>query len=197
MGLDTVKEGKLLYHLTELKNIESIIAKGLLPRRCLKDGNLGFEDVADPQIIDKRVSLGLDGYIPFHFHPYSAFDVAVKNTYANEKFVYICINRALAQCHNFKILVKHPLSQNDCVLYDYEEGVAKIDWERMRITGTTDEYSRNVKMAECITEKCIPAELFQCIYVPDLETKTYIEQLFRNRGITEQPPYVDIQEKWF
>lgn len=73
----------------------------------------------------------------------------------------------------------------------------KIDWKTMEKAGATDEYSRNVKMAECITEKCIPAELFQCVHVPDEQTKQYIEKLFLEKGITEQPPYVNIQPQWF
>lgn len=77
------------------------------------------------------------------------------------------------------------------------EGISAIDWDTMEKAGTTDEYSRNVKMAECLTDKCIPAELFQCVYVPDEETKKYIEELFQNKGIIEQPPYVSIQSKWF
>ena len=35
MGLKNAKEGKLLYHLTELKNLESIIDSG----RCCRSGN--------------------------------------------------------------------------------------------------------------------------------------------------------------
>lgn len=109
----------------------------------------------------------------------------------NDKFVYICIKRALAEYNEFEILIKHPLSQQDCELYKYEEGIEKIDWETMEKVGATDEYSKNVKMAECITEKCIPAELFQCVYVPDEETKQYIEKLFLEKGITEHTPYVN------
>lgn len=197
MGLEDVRKKKLLYHLTKLSNMEMIISQGLLPRRYLIDKAMDFEDVADPQIITKREELRLDLYTPFHFHPYSAFDVAVKNTYADDKFVYICIKRALAEFNNFKVLVRHPLSQKDCILYDYADGINKIDWDTMQQTGTTDEYSRNVKMAECLTDKRIPAELFQCVYVPDADTKNYIKELFWKNGITEQPPYVDIQSKWF
>lgn len=197
MGLEKVRDKKLLYHLTKVSNMENIINCGLLSRRYLLEHNIFFGDVADPQIISKRQELSLDEYTPFHFHPYSAFDVAVKNTYPTEKFVYICIKRALAEFNNFKILVKHPLSQRDCILYDYAEGFHNIDWDTMETVGTTDEYSRNVKMAECLTDKCIPAELFQCVYVPDEETRIYIEDLFEKKGILEQPPYVSIQSKWF
>jgi hypothetical protein len=177
--------------------METIINYGLLPRKHLLEQGMFFEDVADSQIISKRVELGLDKYTPFHFHPYSAFDVAVKNTYSTEKFVYICIKRALAELIDFKILIKHPLSQREFILYNYTEGINNIDWKTMEKVGAVDEYSRNVKMAECLTDKCIPAELFQCVYVPDEETRLYIESLFERKGILEQPPYVYIQPKWF
>ena len=78
MGLENAQTGKLLYHLTEVKNLESIIRVGLVPRKVLVENEVRFEDVANPEIIIKRERLGLDGYIPFHFHPYSAFDMAVK-----------------------------------------------------------------------------------------------------------------------
>lgn len=196
-GLEGVKDKKLLYHLTKLDNMKTIVQNGLLPRKYLLEHNVKFVDVADSEIITKRQELGLDQYTPFHFHPYSAFDYAVKKTYDTDIFVYICIKRALAEFNNFKVLAKHPLSQQDCVLYDYTEGIKHIDWKSMEITGINDDYTKNVKMAECLTEKCIPAELFQCVYVPDEETKQYIEKLFFEKGIVEQPPYVAIQPKWF
>lgn len=197
MGLEGVKNKKLLYHLTKVSNMQNIIENGLMSRRELLNSDEWFEDVANPQIISKREELDLDKYIPFHFHPYSAFDVAVKNTYSTDKFVYICIKRALAEYKKFKILIKHPLSQQECKLYEYKEGIEKIDWKTMECVGALDEYSRNVKMAECLTDEKISAELFQCVYVPDEETREYIEDLFMINGINEQPPYVDIQPKWF
>lgn len=56
---------------------------------------------------------------------------------------------------------------------------------------------KNAKMAECLADRTIPATLFQNVYVPDLETKEYIEELFRNYGITEQPPYVNVWPELF
>ena len=37
----------------------------------------------------------------------------------------------------------------------------------MEQVGAIDDYSRSVKMAECLTDETISAELFQCVYVPD------------------------------
>lgn len=99
--------------------------------------------------------------------------------------MYICIKRALAESNNFKILIKHPLSQQEYILYNYANGMKNIDWDTIERVGEIDECSRNVKMAECLTDKCIPAELFQWIYVKDIETQQYIKELFENRGILE------------
>ena len=54
MGIDNAKNGKLLYHLTELKNLESIVRLGLVPRKVLLENEVKFEDVANPEIIIKR-----------------------------------------------------------------------------------------------------------------------------------------------
>ena len=196
-GLEGVRNKKLLYHLTKIENLESIICNGLQSRQCVIANKMQVTDVADSEIITKRQQWDLDKYIPFHFHPYSAFDYAVKGTYGNEGFVYICIKRAFAEYNNFKILPMHPLSLQECKIYDYKQGMDAIDWDAMETLGTDDEYCRNVKMAECLAECGIPAELFQCVYVPNEAVKEYVEMLLRKYGITEQPPYVAIQEKWF
>lgn len=197
MGLENTRNKKLLYHLTELDNMASIIDYGLLSRATVKEKGLRYNDVADPEIINRRENLGLDGYIPFHFHPYSAFDVAVKKSRPDDKFVYITVKREMAELAGFKILVKHPLSQEECKLLEYADGIARIDWDTMETVGTDDTYSKNVKMAECLSDRPIPAALIQCVYVPDEWTKEYVEQLFWDKGITEQPPYVSVMETFF
>ena len=118
MGLESAKNGKLIYHLTKLDNLESIIEHGLMSRKALKESGIEFGDVADSEIISKRTELGLDIYTPFHFHPYSSFDVAVKNKFSDIDFIYVCIHRDRAKEYNFKVLPKHPLSVKECELYE-------------------------------------------------------------------------------
>ena len=59
MGLENTRNKKLLYHLTELDNMASIIDNGLLSRAMVKEKGLRYNDVADPEIIDRREKLGL------------------------------------------------------------------------------------------------------------------------------------------
>lgn len=54
---------KLLYHFTNIKNLDSIFANGILPRSEIEN----FADVADHEILDSRKKLKLENYVPFHF----------------------------------------------------------------------------------------------------------------------------------
>lgn len=198
MSRESVKNGKLLYHLTDIGNLENILKEGLLSRNRLV-GDIRFNDIADKQIISKRNSMGLGDYIPFHFHPYSSFDVAVKNIYSEKEFIYICITRKLAIYNNFKVLPNHPLSNGDVSEYnllEYDEGFKKIDWQAMDTLGTEDKYIKQVKMAECLTQLTIPAKCFQSIAVRNDEIRKYVKERLKCHGIINKPPYVDIRE-WF
>ena len=113
-----------------------------MSRADVRYSGIRYSDIADHEIISRRELLGLDKYIPFHFHPYSAFDVAVKKSHPDDKFVYITIKRELAALAGFKVLIKHPLSLEDCELYDYPEGIARVDWDTLEKTGKMSKWQR-------------------------------------------------------
>lgn len=54
--MPNIRDQKLLYHLTSLENLGSILRNGLKPRAQLRE----FEDVADAEILRKRRGLGLN-----------------------------------------------------------------------------------------------------------------------------------------
>ena len=197
MGIETAKTGKLLYHLTKLDNLESIIKYGLLPRKKVIEQKINFGDIANSEIISKRTELGLDAYTPFHFHPYSAFDVAVKHTYQEQDMIYLCLERELARMNRFKILPLHPLSAEECILYDYDEGFQRIDWGTMMEKNRTDDYAKHVKMAECLTEKIIPINYFICIYVPSEDVKEKTIYILNENGVDFPPPFINAIGVWF
>ena len=57
----SIREQKLLYHLTSLNNVDSILDSGLQPRSALN----GFHDIADAEILAGRAEHGLDNYVLF------------------------------------------------------------------------------------------------------------------------------------
>ncbi len=193
MGIESAKSQKLLYHLTKLDNLDSILEYGLVPRKYLVDSQVIFGDVAAPGIITKREELGLDIYTPFHFHPYSSFDVAVKSTYPQTEFIYICIKRDLARHNKFKILPIHPTSSYEYKLYEYDDGFEQIDWVTLTAKGRVDHYAKQVKMAECLTELKIGVESFHSIIVRNNDVKNIVEYKLRKKIKKIEPPYVDVK----
>ena len=51
MAIGNIKTGKLLYHLTRLSNLGSILKNGLVSRKLVEDNDVHFFDVADQEII--------------------------------------------------------------------------------------------------------------------------------------------------
>lgn len=99
-----IRGKKLLYHLTHIDNLDSIIENGLLSRNQAIQRGLLNQDIANHDILESRQLNHLDDYVLFHFSPYTAFDNAVRYEYGAENFVYITVYRSYAEYSRFKIV---------------------------------------------------------------------------------------------
>ena len=167
------KEGKLIYNLTSIDNLESIFNNWLLPRDVIKY----FIDVADKDIIELRKEKKLNNLVPFHFFAANPFDGAVQLGHPNKKFIFITLERTYAKKNGFKILPKHPLALDDCLLMDYDAGIEKIDWEKMSERDYSDNECKETCLAECLSDKKIDAKNFYAIFVKYEETKEFVIHL--------------------
>ncbi len=184
------KDKKLIYHLTALKNIPSILEKGLLPRNQLTD----FQDVADEEIIEKRQGLALEGYVPFHWFVNNPFGGIVQKTHKDTPFVLISVKRELAARQNWKILPCHPLVNSDMELLDYAEGFEAIDWETMNKRDYRDPNCKSVCMAECLAPGAVPVSQFFTIYARDAMIERKVRTWANRQGVTVG---IDVNENMF
>ena len=197
---EPIRDKKLLYHLTHIDNLQSIIQNGLLSRNMLNWQQTDFFDVANSDIIRKRGPI-LGDYIPFHFHQRSYFDYAVNAVYGWENLIYLCITREYARQNNFKIIPTHPLGRiiQKQSMMDYDEGFDAIDWEKMEC-----EYSKmmeceesdrreiqQVRMAECLTDKDIPFKNLFCIFYLTFDQKCKIVSVLQSMRIPYPWPYIN------
>ncbi len=156
-----IREQKLLYHLTSLKNIGSILEHGLMPRAKLQ----GFVDVADQGIISNRKRLGLENFVPFHFFSRNPFDGRVQADHPSESFLLIAVNRSIAEARNWNIIPRHPLANAAIELMSYAEGFATIDWIVMNSRDYHDANCKSVCMAECLAPGTVMPNDFFKIFV--------------------------------
>lgn len=183
-------QGKLLYHITHIDNLPSILAYGLMPRRVLLAHGYQFIDIADPDILSKREEYqkALSQFVLFHFYSKNPFDGAVCSRYGSENMAIIAINRSLYQKYDFHIIPSHPLDSDIPDIYPYEEGFKKIRWDILDRTGGFDRDYHNPEirkacMAECVSEYTIPPNDFSLIFVYNDEAKNKI-LLMNNSNIT-------------
>lgn len=187
------REGKLIYHITALRNLESILVDGLSPRSVVDS----FTDVADNEIIEHREKHDLNKFVPFHFIGGSPFAGAVQSAYPSEEFVYITLSRETAKAKNFKILTKHPLALDDCQLLDYEEGILAIDWETMNKRDYRDHNCKIVCLAECLCDRRILHTDFRVMYCRTEAVKSEIIELVRKVTKTAPPFHINVANYWF
>lgn len=174
-------QGKLLYHITHLDNLSSILEYGLMPRSTLLANKYKFVDIADPDILSKReeYQTALSQFVLFHFYPKNPFDCAVCNSYGSDNMAIIAIRRSLYREYDFHIIPSHPLDSNTPDICSYEDGITRIQWDILDRTGGLDRDYRNPEirkacMAECISEYTIPPEDFSFIYVRTKQAKNMI-----------------------
>jgi len=173
----SIKDGKLLYHLTALSNIESILMHGLKPRASLSEN---FRDVAEQDIINFRNQNNISNLIPFHFFVGTPFAGRVQKDNMDEEFIYITLHRNTAKNkkNNFKIFPTHPKHMNPLQIFDYDAGLEEIDWNLMDKRDYKDIECKEVCMAECVgIHSSVPADAFHSIIVKSEETKKLLEEL--------------------
>lgn len=180
----SIKEGQLLYHLTDISNIQTIIKKGLLSRSSLERRGLFFSDVADQGILDFRSLHNLNCYVPFHFFSKNPFDGRVQKDNTDKEFVYFCIKRSVARSMGFQIIPSHPLNMNPFRIYDYDDGFDIIDWDTMERRDYSDYECKEICMAESVYQGDLSIDLFFSINVVSDCSKQYVEQILCANGIS-------------
>ncbi|HGM5270114.1 DarT ssDNA thymidine ADP-ribosyltransferase family protein [Serratia nevei] len=185
-----IREQKLIFHLTDINNLETIFSDGLKPRSLLE----GFSDVADPDIIDSRRALQLEKLVPFHFFAGNPFDGRVHLDNRGKKFVLITVHRDHAKANNWKIIPRHPLSGMAITLLDYEAGMNATDWATMNLRKYDNDECKRICMAECLSPETVSAKDFFSIYVPDAESENTVNTLKQKHGLNM---YVNNSPKMF
>lgn len=181
-------EGKLLYHITHVNNMQSILNSGLMSRQQLLTMGSSFFDIADPEIIARRIEYknNLSNYILFHFFSKNPFDCAVCRKYGKENMVIITIDRELHNDYDFYIIPTHPLDVNNPDIYSYNDGYPLIQWNILDMQTNRDYNCPEIKkacMAECLVKDIIKPEAFSYLYVYNDETKIQISRMTNQEKI--------------
>jgi hypothetical protein len=191
-----IQDGKLLYHVTAVENLENIFKNNLLSREDALSKNLLKVDIANSEIILKRKELNILNYIPFHFFEPTAFTGTIFNNNPDKSFCSITILRTFAKEQNFKICTAHPLSIEPLPqIFDYEVGFNSINWYKAEERNYNDSISKNACMAECLAVSPVKTEDFFSIYVANDDTKNYVEHI-ASKILGNYMFYIDVNKSF-
>lgn len=169
MGNSSARDKKLIYHLTAMDNLAEIRRRGLLSRSECQRRQLGFHDVANPEILDGREDFGLDCMVPFHFIHKNPFDYAVVRNNPGTEFVLLAFSRQYAQVNGWKIIPIHPLANDgQPTLLEWKAGMQAIDWYQMDRPDRDYHNDHDCKMtcmAEALSPVALPLEDCAMIFV--------------------------------
>lgn len=189
----------LLYHLTHINNLPSILQReSLWSHACIKTHEVSYSDVANQDVQTRRertkIPIGMCGnlhdYVPFYFAPRSPMLYVIGRQHPpQQNMVYFMTSTAMIQqhCPAFVFTDAHAIRR---LTNFYEEltDLDKIDWPIMKATIWTDtdeDPNRKARrQAEFLVHNEVPLKACLGFAVYDEQIKHRVEQLLQQNGIS-------------
>lgn len=179
----SIRDQVFIYHLTAISNLENILENGLISRKRIQKKKFNYCNVANLEIIEKRMTSGLENYVPFHWRSKTPFAGDVMKHNKNIDFCYILIRRTVAKENGFKVVPTHPLHGTPEVL-DYVTGFNTINWELMDTRDYSNEECKETSMAECLSPKAVSPKLFASICVKNTDSKNKVYNIILRSNLS-------------
>ncbi|TXL67478.1 DUF4433 domain-containing protein [Cerasibacillus terrae] len=188
---------KLLYHITDLDNLESILQQGgLLANNVVNEKGVEYENIAHNNIQDRRsmktVPLPPNGdlhdYVPFYFAPrspmlYAIYKGQVEGYELGQEHIIYLVSRTDV-IHNAQL--KYVFTDGHAVMVFTEffkdlQELDKIDWDVMNsrywFDTEEDPDRKRRRQAEFLVHKGIPIDILLGFAVKNEEMKRKVEDV--------------------
>ena len=168
------KRGKMLCHVTEIENIESILKNGILSLKEVKRRGMDVKYISteDSRNIDCRHDM--DNYVRLAYTPY--YDMIPANAYYGfvENPIIICVHpNILMEKEGIKFSDKNAVA-GDAMIYNNEDDVYyHIDFNKTyeirdrSNAGKDKEEYRNARQAEVLVPECIELKYIKKIVIDE------------------------------
>jgi len=191
-------ENVLLYHITHISNLESIIKQGSLWSHAqIKEHTIHYIDVANHDIQSRRertkIPVGAGGYlhnyVPFYFAPRSPMLYALKmQPIPQDDIVYFMTNTQAIQKNSLQYIFTNAHAIRRLTnFYTDLKNLSEIDWDVMRAsvwTDTDDDPSRKARrQAEFLVLNEVPLSACLGFSVYSCKAKQKVEKMLKNYNL--------------
>jgi len=190
----------MVWHLTNINNVPTILEDGLLSRNLLKEKKRVFIDNSPDDLTEKRSRLGFDDYVPFHFFPLNPYDIFEfqRNRDREEIFCFLTVKDEDVIKLGGKAVLGYSNHKGSVEFLDYGKTLKKIDDIRQH----TDYMKRKEKfdaLGECLIPHRVSPEYIYSIVIGSETHRDIIEEfvdLYIPKGllIEVKPGYFN---RWF
>jgi ssDNA thymidine ADP-ribosyltransferase, DarT len=206
----------LIYHITHLRNLQSIIkAGGLMAKTTIDRQQIGYEDIAHQGIQDRRATVTvpygaggvLHDYVPFYFAPRSPMLCAINmgNVVGYQEgqasvIHLVCEAESISSSKGIEFVFTdgHAIMGYSTFYTDLNVLCNVIDWNLMQSKywfDTPDDPNRKCRrQAEFLIHQFCPWTLIREIGVINSQIKVEVEELLQNEN---HCPPVKVYSGWY
>lgn len=206
-------ESKLLYHITDYRNLPSILEAGCLSAHSQVASNrISYSDIAHSNIQDRRATTSVDvppfgklhDYVPFYFAPRSPMLYAIKNGSVEgfngrqSDIIYLVTNtKKIEQAGKEFVFTDGHAIMAFTDFYKDLNDLDEIDWDVMESTywNDTDEYPdrKRKRQAEFLVHESIELDCFLGIGVMNERMKNKVNDILyshdTNMKVLKRPKF--------
>lgn len=207
-------EKKLLYHITDFSNMESILQQGgLLANNLVREKGIEYKNVAHTNIQDRRLNKtvplspngNLHDYVPFYFAPrspmlYAILKGRVKGYEEGQgKIIYLVSRIDLIRDAELEFVYTdgHAIMDYSDFYKDFKD-LDKIDWKLMEETywqETPEDPNRKTRrQAEFLVHKNVQLEQILGFAVKSEKMKQRVEEIIHNYNCLKP---VAVRRHWY
>lgn len=175
------KRGKMLCHITELKNIESILQNGLLSLREVNRRGINVSYLSKKESRDIDSNRGRDRYVRLAYTPY--YDMIPANIFREKQanpdtfsmqLAIICVHPdILMEKEGIMFSDKNAVANDVTIYYSENEVYPYIDFEKTyqirkaSNAGQDKEDYKNARQAEVMIPRCVELKYIRKIVVDE------------------------------
>ena len=179
---------KVLFYITHINNLPSIIEHGILSHAEVETRNLEYTPIYDSDIVSSRANTNVDGsktlwnFANLYFQPRNAMLYRVLHEKGDSELAIVAVHSTVSTQEGVFISTENAASEDSEILAR-EEGWERVqaDWQIIdNEWWNSSDGSKRIMMAECLVPECVAPEYIHSIYVANYRVAELVRQM---RGI--------------
>lgn len=192
-----------LYYITHIKNVSSILEKGILSHAEIKKQKLQPEVIYNASVMNRREIIRIDEkslfeFANLYFQPRNAMLYSLQNNYQN--LAIICIKSGILRRKNIYLSDGNAASNESKILPidQAKKYLPKIKAQVDHDWWNSNDGSKRKLMAECLVPQKVAASYIQSIYVSTQNSRENLyKQLKTNTKIENHTIPIIVEPKRF